>query len=104
MKAIRFMPWLISGIPVILCAWLIIDDQTLRYGFERIKIGMSSAEVMAMLGTPHRIDRCGTWGGDPAINCQREFSYVTLLEFPDVWVVSLDTSDRVSRTLRYRSP
>jgi hypothetical protein len=104
MNITRLSLWLIGVMVAGLCVWLTVSDQMLKYRFDRIRLGMSSAEVVATLGNPHSIDRCGRFDGNPARNCVREFSYVSPLEFWDVWIISFDKNDRVLRALRYKSP
>jgi hypothetical protein len=91
-------------LPFILLAWLIISHLSLKSGFASIEHGASQAEVVRDLGEPNSIVRCGSFGGHPPAGCVKEFSYLSILAFTDVWVVSFDSDDRAIRKLRYRSP
>ena len=92
------------GLPSMLLASLVIPDQQLKSGFANIKLGASQSEVVDMLGEPHAIVQCGRFGGRPPPACVTEFSYLSIIIFVDVWIVSFDASERVVRKLSYRSP
>jgi hypothetical protein len=91
-----------------LLASLVIPDQQLKSGFANIKLGASQSEVVDILGAPHAIVQCGVqcgrFGGRPPPACVKEFSYLSIIIFVDVWIVSFDASERVVRKLSYRSP
>ena len=95
---------LMIGMPAALLAWLAIGHQQLTSGFNRVALGETQTEVLRTLGEPHGVVECGSFGGTPSADCDREFSYISALTFWDVWVVSFDASNRVIRKLRYRSP
>ena len=83
---------------------LAISDQRLKSGFDHIAPGASQAEVIQILGSPHAVVECASFGGKPPAGCTKEFSYVSAVTFWDVWVLSFDGSDHVIRKLRYKSP
>jgi hypothetical protein len=91
-------------LPLVLLAWVIIYHLRLKSRFAGIEHGISQAEVVQALGEPNGIFKCGSWGGDPPVGCVKEFSYLSILAFTDVWVVSFDANDKAIRKLRYRSP
>jgi hypothetical protein len=92
-------------LPLILPAWLIICHVHLKSGFAHIEHGTPAAEVVQTLGEPNGIFfECGHFGGKPPAGCVREFSYLSILAFTDVWVVSFDANDQAVRKYRYRSP
>jgi len=101
-KKLAIVPMML--LPLILLAWLIIDHLGLKAGFAGIEHGAAGAEVVQALGEPNSIVKCGSWGGDPPAGCVKEISYLSMLAFTDVWVVSFDANDRAIRKLRYRSP
>jgi hypothetical protein len=102
-KAVRIMITLIL-VPLILLAWLIAHHLRLKSGFADIEHGTSQTEVVEALGEPNSVNECGKWGGKPPVGCVKEFTYLSYLAFPDVWVVSFDANDKAVRKLRYRSP
>lgn len=83
---------------------LAIGDQRLKSGFDHIAPGASQADVIQILGSPHAVVACASFGGKPPTGCAQEFSYVSAVTFWDVWVLSFDASDHVIRKLRYKSP
>jgi hypothetical protein len=91
-------------VPLALLAWIVIHHLLLKSGFARIEHGTSRSEVVRALGEPNSVNECGKWGGNPPSGCVKEFTYLSILAFPDVWVVSFDAHDRAVRKLRYRSP
>jgi hypothetical protein len=92
------------GLPAAVLGSLVIGDQRLKSGFDRIATGTSRAEVTKILGDPHAVVECASFGGKTPAGCTKEFSYVSLVTFWDVWVPSFDANDRVVRKLRYKSP
>ncbi len=96
--------FLAVGLPTAVLGSLVISDQRLKSGFDRIATGASQAEVTKILGDPYAVVECASFGGKPPAGCTREFSYVSLVTFWDVWVLSFDENDRVVRKLRYKSP
>ena len=95
---------LVTGLLVVLLVSLLIRDQGLKSAFNEIVMGESQEIVVQKLGQPYAVVECGQFGGTPPVGCAKEFSYVSVLTFWDVWAVSFDASDRVVRKLRYRSP
>jgi hypothetical protein len=95
---------LVVGLPAVLLASLVIRDLQLKSEFGYLKLGASRADVVQALGEPHAVVRCGQFGGNPPPDCVKEFSYLSILSFTDVWIVSFDANDAVVRKLRYRSP
>jgi hypothetical protein len=91
-------------VPLALVAWVIIQHLRLKSGFSGIEHGTSQAEVVQALGEPNSVVKCGSLGGPPPLDCVKEFSYLSILAFTDVWVVSFDANDKAVRKLRYRSP
>jgi hypothetical protein len=91
-------------LPLILLGWLIAHHLRLKSGFAHIEHETSQTEVVAALGEPNSVNECGKWGGNPPVGCVKEFTYLSYLAFPDVWVVSFDANDKAVRKLRYRSP
>jgi hypothetical protein len=89
---------------VALCAWLVIADQMLKSGFARIALGMTQSQVVGILGAPHAVEVCNTFGGTPAPRCAKELSYLSWLSFTDVWTVRFDKRGLVLGAVRYRSP
>lgn len=94
----------IGLLPLILSAWAIIHHLRLKSGFARIERGNSQTEVVRAIDEPNSVARCGKWGGEPPAECVKEFAYLSILAFTDVWVVSFDANDKAVRKLRYRSP
>jgi hypothetical protein len=88
-------------VPLALLAWIVIHHLLLKSGFAGIAHGASRAEVVRALGEPNSVSECGKWGGNPPAGCVQEFAYLSILAFPEVWVVSFDADDKAMRTLRY---
>ena len=95
---------IIGLLPLILLAWAIIHHLCLKSGFARIERGNSQTEIVRAIGEPNSVAQCGAWGGEPPAGCVKEFAYLSILAFTDVWVVSFDANDKAVRKLRYRSP
>ena len=91
-------------LPLILLAWVVIQHLRLKSSFAGIEHGTSAAEVVQTLGEPNGIFECGHFGGKPPAGCVNEFSYLSIVAFTDVWVVSFDANDQAVRKYRYRSP
>jgi hypothetical protein len=102
-EAVR-MTIILVLLPLILLGWLITDHLRLKSGFAHIEHGTSQTEVVGSLGEPNSVNKCGKWGENPPVGCVKEFTYLSYLAFPDVWVVSFDDNDKAVRKLRYRSP
>jgi hypothetical protein len=91
-------------LPLTLLAWAVAQHLRLKSGFSRIKQETSETEVVRAIGEPNSVAQCGKWGGEPLAGCIKEFAYLSILAFTDVWVVSFDADDKAVRKLRYRSP
>src|SRR3984957_17556984 len=98
------MFFLAMGLPVAILGLLIFSDQRLKSGYDQIAEGASQAEVRQILGDPHAVLECASFGGKPPSGSTTEFSYFSAATFWDVWVLSFDANDRVIRKLRYKSP
>jgi hypothetical protein len=104
-RAVRKLTILILVLlPLILLAWAIMHHLRLKSGFSRIKQGTSQTEVVRAIGEPNSVEQCGKWGGETPAGCIKEFAYLSIVAFTDVWVVSFDADDKAVRKLRYRSP
>jgi len=91
-------------LPLIILAWVIGRYMNLNAGFARIERGNSPADVIRIMGEPNNVAECGRSGGTPAPGCVKEFSYLSVLVFTDLWVVSFDADDKVLRKARLSSP
>lgn len=91
-------------LPMALVVWIVDHHFRLKSGFASIEHGDTESRVELVLGEPYEVIKCGQFGGIPAAGCVKEFSYLSLLAFTDVWVVDFDANDRVIGKLRYRSP
>lgn len=91
-------------VPLMLLALAYLHHLRLTSSFARVEHGTSQAEVVSALGEPSSVSRCGSWSGSPAVGCSKEFAYLSILAFTDVWVVSFDANDKAVQKHRYRSP
>jgi hypothetical protein len=98
------VPYLVKGLPIVVLGALIIRHQQFKSDFARITTGASQAEVIKLLGEPFDVVACAAFDGKPPEGCTKEFSYVSIPTFSDVWEISFDANDRVIRKQRYRSP
>jgi len=88
--------------------WLLYVDRSLKDGFDKVDVGHNREQVESILGKPSGIEECGHFGGKnsqtiPA-GCVKEYSYLSLLSFVEVWTVGFDDAQRVVSKYRYTSP
>src|SRR5262249_33822158 len=112
MKWHKFVvPVLIVGLPIIGVSLCIIRDDQLDRNFRAVAPGMSSPEIVRIMGSPSWDSDCGHARlpevRKPA-NCTRELGYSATLArtgfAPMWWLVWLGTGGVVIRTAKIVSP
>jgi hypothetical protein len=103
-KAFIFVPALL-GMLALLIAWPFYRNSRIEKRFSDVHVGMSSAEVIRLLGKPSRIEPCGTSFGTSKPNCTEYIynnSFAPLI--PEYYLVTLDSSGHVLDTEAGSSP
>ena len=99
--------------PVAVCSLLVLTglftlavlhhDAVLERRFERINIGMTEQQVLAVLGRPDADEPCGKLGGFPQ-NCLHELRYEPKIPTITSYVVFIDGHGVVADKYVYQSP
>jgi hypothetical protein len=102
----RWLPLAIACIFLFGALWLLLSyhhDSRIEQGFSRITSGMDEREVIAMMGKPHTVGKCGELGGAPG-GCTREYLYPAKLSIATTWAIFFDAQGRVIDKDEYQSP
>jgi hypothetical protein len=98
----------VGGLLAIWSLYHLVNGYRVNWNFDRVPIGASKAEVVRLLGTPWKIDKCGELfgGGPPNPACAEEYLYRTLFAplVPNYYSISFDSSGRVMEKYFYSSP
>ncbi|HWR16458.1 MAG TPA: hypothetical protein VN577_16665 [Terriglobales bacterium] len=81
---------------------LYLKHRRITSGIDRVRVGMTAPEVIAILGTPGKIKPCEGLAKDP--NCAKDYVYYPPFEIVSWWTVSLDSSGRVMDKFHWQSP
>jgi hypothetical protein len=85
-----------------------VNGYRVNWNFDRVPNGASKAEVVRLLGTPWKVDKCGELfsGGSPNPACAEEYLYKTPFApwVPNYYSISFDSSGRVMEKYFYSSP
>jgi len=86
--------------------WLLCVDYSLKAGFHKVgfvKAKIGSKAFWKALGL-RSADTLGHVGQEIPSSCVKEYSYLSLLSFIDVWTVGFDDTKRIVWKYRYTSP
>jgi hypothetical protein len=85
--------------------WGLYRNSRVAVRYESVSIGASAQDVQRLLGTPFRVEPCGTSFGPPKANCTEYIyrnSFAPLI--PEYYSVSFDRSGHVVDKFVYESP
>jgi hypothetical protein len=91
-------------------SWAIHGDSQLAQGFDTIKTGDNKSDILATLGRPGRVERCGAFFGplskDLPVGCDSEYVYASTFAplMPQYYVVRFDAGGHVLETVPLSSP
>ena len=68
-----------GGLLAVWSLYHFVNGYRVNWNFDRVPIGASKAEVVRLLGTPWKVDKCGELfsGGPPNPACAEEYLYKT---------------------------
>lgn len=98
----------VGGLLTLWALYHFVSGYRVNWNFDRVPIGASKAEVVRLLGTPWKVDKCGELfgGGPPNPACAEEYLYKTPFAplVPNYYSISFDSSGRVMEKYFYSSP